>query len=160
MISTSCSRTESLSKNCWGKYLKGLLSPALSSRGSEGERLCENIFYNFATHISQAEIASGVAVSELLVVKAKEMQHGGMEIMDVHRVLDGAISEFVSCAMDIAALHPAAGQPDGKAIVIMVAAFTFAGRARRRNFHRGCAAKFTAANHQRVGQQPALFQIR
>ena len=169
MTFTSFSRTESVVGNCVSPVaadvrkadlLQNCVLLRLLTSAATISGLSENILHDFPTYIRQPEIASGVAVSELLMVKPEEMKHGGMKIVDMHRVLDGAISELVSSAMDVATLDPATSEPHGEAVVIMVATFALAGRARRRDFHRGCAPKFTAANHQGVCQQPTLFQIR
>ena len=55
----------------------------------------QNVAHNFACHIGQPEIAAGVAVGELGVVEAQEMEDRGVEVVDVNRVLDHAGAELV-----------------------------------------------------------------
>ncbi len=38
-----------------------------------------------AVDVGQAEVAAGVAVGELLVVEAQQVQHRGVQVVDVHR---------------------------------------------------------------------------
>src|SRR5947207_15404396 len=98
----------------------------VTSSGGSGE----DILYHFAAHIRQPEIAPGVTVGEFLMIKAEQVQHRGVQIVDVNRILDGAIAEFVGRAVNVSAFHPAAREPDREAIMIMVAALAFARRAR------------------------------
>ena len=76
-----------------------------------------------AVDIRKAEIAAGVVVGETLVVEPELMKQRGVEIVDVHRFLDGTEAEFVGGAVDVAALHSAAGEPGGEAEMVVVAAF-------------------------------------
>ena len=55
-------------------------------------------------HIGQAEIAAGVAVGELLVIEAQQVQDRGVQVVDVDRVFDGLEAEFVGRAVDVARL--------------------------------------------------------
>ena len=71
-------------------------------------------------HIGEAEIPTGVAVSELLVVEAEETQDRGMQVVDVHRLLHGFESELVRRPVYLATLHPATGHPQSKSIVVVI----------------------------------------
>ena len=63
-----------------------------------------------------------VAVSEPAMVEAQKLQHGGVEVADVHRVLDDVVREFVGLAVDRARPRAAAGHPHREAARVMVAA--------------------------------------
>ena len=89
--------------------------------------LCEQFFHHPAVDVGQAEIAAGVAVGELFVVEAQQVQDRRVQIVDVDVVLDGREAELVGGAVDVAALHAAAGQPHREAVVIVVAAVDLAG---------------------------------
>ena len=52
-----------------------------------------------------------VLVGEPLVVEAQQVQDGGVEVADVHRVLDDVVAEIVGLAVDRPALDAAAGHP-------------------------------------------------
>jgi hypothetical protein len=43
----------------------------------------QNVLHDSAVHIGQAEVAAGVAVSQLLVVESQEMQQCRMQIVHV-----------------------------------------------------------------------------
>ncbi len=53
---------------------------------------------HLAVHIGQPKIATGVAVSQLLVVDAEHVEEGGVEVMDGDAVVDGAETELVGGA--------------------------------------------------------------
>src|SRR5436309_1325621 len=42
-----------------------------------------------AMDVSQAEVTAGVAIGQLFVVDAHQVQHGGVEVVDMHLVLGG-----------------------------------------------------------------------
>ena len=42
-----------------------------------------------SVHVGQAEVAAGVAVGELFVVEAQQVQDRGVQVVDVDRVFDG-----------------------------------------------------------------------
>ena len=59
---------------------------------------------DLAVDVGQPEVAAGVAVGELLVVEAQQMEDRGVQVVDVDLVLDGLEAELVGGAMDVAAL--------------------------------------------------------
>ena len=71
-------------------------------------------------------------------------------------VFDGVEAQFVRLAIGHARFDAAAGQPDGVAVRMMVAAnlgrFELA-------LHHGGAAKFAAPHDERFIQQAALFEV-
>src|SRR2546429_298218 len=71
--------------------------------------------------------------------------------MDIHRVLDGGVAEFIGRAVNQAALDAAATQPDAEARIMMVA--TVAALAH------GGAAKLARPYDERVLEHVALFEI-
>ena len=101
-------------------------------------------------HVGQAEVAAGVAVGELFVVEAQQVQDRGVQVVDVDLVLDRLEAELVGRAVDVAALDAAAGQPHGEAVVVVVAAVDLAGvRARL------AAARPSACGRTRRPRSPA-----
>ena len=75
-----------------------------------------------AGDVGEAEVATGVAVGELFVIEAEEVEDGGVEVVDAGGVLGGAEAEVVGGSVDGAAADAAAGEPDGEAVVVVVAA--------------------------------------
>ena len=66
-------------------------------------------------------------------VEAELVQHGGVDVGDVVPVLDGVEAELVGGAVDDAPLDAAAGQPDGEAVGVVVAAVVALGAGVRPN---------------------------
>lgn len=123
-------------------------------------RLRNDVMDNFAVDIGESEVASGVAVSEFFVVEAEEVQHGGVEVVDVDAIFDGLESEFVGGAVDVSAFDAAACEPCGEAVVIVIAAVDFSGvGAGLGEFDGGGASEFAAAQDECVFEHAALFEI-
>ena len=68
-------------------------------------------FTTLPVHVGQAEVAALEAVGQPLVVDAEQVQHRGVQVVDVDDVLDGVVAELVGRAVGDAALDAAAGQP-------------------------------------------------
>ena len=66
--------------------------------------LRDQLLHHLAVHVGQAEVAAGVAVGELLVVEAQQVQDRGVQVVDVDLVLHGLEAELVGGAVDVAAL--------------------------------------------------------
>ena len=65
-----------------------------------------------AADVGQPLLAALEEIRQLAVVQAEQLEDRGVQVVDVHAVLDGAEAEFVGGADDLAPLDPAAGQPD------------------------------------------------
>ena len=111
--------------------------------------------------VGQAEVAAGVAVGELLVVEAEQVQDRRVQVVDVDLVLDRLEAELVGRAVR-------RGRPSRrrrpatrvKPVVVVVAAVDLAGvRAGVRQLDRRRAAELAAPDDQRVVEQPALLQV-
>src|SRR5262245_11036385 len=85
------------------------------------------------------------------MIDSEQMEHRGVKIMHAHWILNRCIAEFVSCSVDDATFDAPAGQHEGEALDVMVAAVT----ALR---HRG-AAKLSTPYHKRVLKHAAFFQV-
>src|SRR5262245_14116150 len=115
---------------------------------------------HLAVDIGEAEVAAGVAIGEALVVEAHELQDGGVQVVNVDGVFGRAEAEFIGRTISLPAFDTAAGQPDGEAPVVMVAAVDFTGvGASLRQFDRGRAAEFAAPDDQRLFEQANPLQI-
>ena len=95
------------------------------------------------------------SVRQLEMVQAQQVQHGGLQVVDVDAVgLFGRIeAQLVGLADRLAGLDAAAGQPHGVGFDVVVAADRAAHLAHRR------AAEFSAPDHQRLVEQPALLEV-
>ncbi|MEY3459406.1 MAG: hypothetical protein RL215_2563 [Planctomycetota bacterium] len=101
--------------------------------------------------IGQSEVAAGVAEGELFVIESEEVEEGGMEIMDMDAIMDGAEPEFVRFAPGHSTANTAPGEPCGEAIVVVIASGAI--------FGGGGASKFTSPEDERVFEQSALFEV-
>ncbi len=90
---------------------------AISARES-GEQLRDER----AVNIGQPEVASGVAIRQLFVIEAEQVQDGGVQVVHVDRVFDRGKAELIGGAVDMARTDTAPGHPDGEAVVVVIAA--------------------------------------
>ena len=87
------------------------------------------------------------------MVETEEVEHGGVEIVDVDDILHGAKSEFVRRTMGVASAGATTGKPAGEAVVIVVA--TIEGGI----LGDGCAAELASPQNERALEQPALAEV-
>ena len=92
------------------------------SSPASGDELADDL----SVDIRQAEISSRMSVGQLLMVEAKKMQAGGLEVMHVDPVFDRPEAEVVGRSMDISPSDAAAGHPRGVAPVVVVTPVDFA----------------------------------
>ena len=106
--------------------------------------------------VGQTVVAALELVSQAGVVDAQAVENGGVQVVNVHRVLDNVVTEFVGVAVSDARLDPAAGEPDRETPRMVVAAVIFGGQ---RALAIDRAAEFSAPDDQGVVKQPALLQV-
>src|SRR4051794_39836462 len=92
-------------------HLQRSLSRSSSLPVSNSIILRQNLLHHFPMHIRQPEISAGVAICELLVIEAEQVKDRRVEVVDVDLLLFGPEAEFVGGAVDVTALHAAAGHP-------------------------------------------------
>ena len=63
-------------------------------------RLCQHVPNHVAAHVRQAHITPGVVVGEFGVVEAKQVQNGGVEVVDSLDVFGGPVADFIRGAVD------------------------------------------------------------
>ena len=100
--------------------------------------LSDDVVNDVARDVGEAEVASAGAEGELGVVNAHEIEDGGMDVMDVDRLVDDLPAEVVGGAVGHAALDAAAGEPHAEAVRIVVAASVGSGAAK---FNDGSSAE-------------------
>ena len=105
-----------------------------------------------AGDVGEPEIATVMAVSELLVVEAHQMQDSGMQVMDGCPVFDRFVAKVVGSTILGATFGPTAGKPHGEGIGVVIATGAVALRV-------GGAAKFAAPDHQSFVEHAALLEI-
>jgi hypothetical protein len=72
--------------------------------------------------VGEVEVAASVAVGEAFVVEAEEVEHAGVEVVDVDFVFDSLVAIVVGGAVAVAGFDSAAGRPEGEAFVIAAVA--------------------------------------
>src|SRR4026209_83976 len=108
-------------------------------------------------HIGQPEITALEPECQLGVVDAKQVQDGGLQVMDVYPVFGGVKSEFIGIANGLAALDAAASQPDCVRVWMMVTPLKIIGVVWVRRLAHGCATKLASPDHQRIFQHATLL---
>ena len=107
-------------------------------------------------HIRQPEVASGVAVGELLMVDSKEVQHGGMKIVNVHGIVLHVHTELVGGSVGQASFHTTTGKQIGKGRTVMIPPWLRI----LLSLGKGRPPKLATKDHERVVQKATLFEIR
>ena len=110
-----------------------------------------------AAHIGKPEIASRVTISQLRMIQAQQVQHRGLQIMDVHRILDRLISELIACTIDDPRSDAAACKNNIESVRIVIAARPL--HAFHLTFGRGHSAKLAAHYYQCLIKQSSNLQI-
>ena len=77
---------------------------------------------HFAVDVGEAIVATLEAVGQVLVVEAEAVQDGGVEVVDVDRILGDVVAVVIGLAVADAGLDAAAGHPDGVVAAMMIAA--------------------------------------
>src|SRR5438105_2604796 len=65
--------------------------------------LSDDVLDHLPADIREAEVAAGIAIGQLLVVESEEVEHCGVQVVDVHRLLNRAVTEFIGRAVNMAA---------------------------------------------------------
>ena len=85
------------------------------------------------------------------MIEPEQIKHRGVQVVDVHFLLDRRDAVLVGRAVAMAAFDAAAGHPHRKAGRVMVAPVAV--------LRPGRAAEFTSPHDQRVFEHVALFQV-
>src|SRR5262245_19222608 len=85
-------------------------------------RLHQDVLDDLAMNIGQAHVAAAETHRQALMVDTKQVQHGGVQVVDLDLIGDGLVAEFVGFSINRAALDAAAGQPNREAELIVIAA--------------------------------------
>ena len=80
--------------------------PLACARLGKKEFSSNDVANNVAGHIRQAEIAAAVTVGQLCVIEAEQMQNRGMQIVDVHGILDRLETKLVGRSVVMPPLTP------------------------------------------------------
>ena len=111
-----------------------------------------------AVDISQAEVASGVAIGELFVLNAKLVKDGGVEVVDVDSVFDGVYAELIGGAIHEAAFYASSSHEHGKASMVVVPTGLFLVLIFAELGVRS-PTKFTAPDYEGFVEKAPVFQV-
>ena len=114
-----------------------------------GQKLVDDV----AMHVGETEIAAGIAIGQLFVIEAQEVQDGRMQVVNMDSLLLSSEAEFVGGAMDAAAADAAARQPHAEAVMIVIAAAQLRQLGDRR------AAELAAPHDQGRVEQAAPLEV-
>lgn len=70
--------------------------------------------------IGQPHVSAAEAEGELFVVDSQQVEHGGVEVVDLDLVFNRLIAEFVGATVNLATAYSAPCHPDGKAEGIVI----------------------------------------
>src|SRR5260221_4021384 len=109
-----------------------------------------------AAYISKPVASALVFVNKLLMVIAKQVQDSGLKIMNMNRIFDNIISQFICLPIDDSRFDPTACHPYTKAAWMVIAAITI-----RLKFTLAIirASEFATPDHQRFIQHTTVLQI-
>ena len=82
----------------------------------------QDVLDHLAVHVGQPVVPALELVGQPRVIDAQAMEDRGVQVVDVDRVAGDVVAEVVGLAVGDAGLDAAAGQPDGEAAGVVVAA--------------------------------------
>ena len=128
----------------------------LTSIAVPGRISGQDLLDHRAMHVGQAVVPALEPESQPGVVDAQAMQDRGVQVVDVDRIPDDVVAEIVGRAVGDPGPDAAAGQPDGEAAGMMVAAVVVG---RQPALAVDGSAELAAPDDQRVVEQPALLEV-
>ena len=118
-----------------------------------GNNLPHQFLHHIPTHIGQSKITTGMPIGQPFMVEAEQVEHGGVEVVNVDDILHGAEAKLVRGAVGVAAAGAASSEPAGETIMVVIAAIEGG------IFGDRCAAEFTAPQDERALEQAALAEV-
>lgn len=114
---------------------------------------CHNVRQHVTMHVGQSAIDAVAAERELCVVDAHQVQHRGVDVVDLSRVvsIQRLVAPLIGWAVGDAGLDAAAAQPVAENIRIVVAPFAALSR-----WH---ASELGRPQYDGIFEQTALFEI-
>src|SRR4051794_14283811 len=92
----------------WSELLQSKAAGSAAGRTSTASALRDNLVRDHSVDIGQTEVAARIEVRELLVIEAEQVQHGRVQIVNVHTVLHCVVADLIGVAIGETALHTAA----------------------------------------------------
>ena len=102
-------------------------------------------------HIREAHVSTTESPGELGVVHAKEVEHRGVEVVDLDLVLNRMVAVVVGRTVDGSALDSPSGKPHGEAERVVVATV--------RSLRHGGSTELASPEHERTLQQASGLEV-
>ena len=117
-----------------------------------GRELGDDIFDNLTVHIGEAVVSSTVAVGQAFVIKAHQVQNGGMEVVNGRCVFNSLVAECVGSTVrewrfDTGTHHPS--RESGWVVISATGTF----------LERWHASELGHPHNECVFQQPASLHV-
>jgi hypothetical protein len=106
--------------------------------GSESENLSQQWLDHFSVNVGQPHVASAESVGQTFVIYAAEMQHGGVQIIDLYTIFYSFVSVLIRSAVGRSPFYPSTRHPNGETKWIVVASVAA--------LRKGCSAKLSGPN--------------
>ena len=134
-------------------------SDGLCADRAIAQRRSRDQFFDHAGGLDagQALVEPLIAEGESLMVETQQPEHGGVEVVDVHGVLDDVVGEIVGFAVDGPGPRAAAGHPHGEAAGMMIAAVVVVAQAA---LGIDGPAEFASPDDECFVEEPAAFKSR
>ncbi len=88
----------------------------------EVARLRQNLLYDMTVHVGEAEVASFVFKDEFFVLDAKEVEGGGVEVVNVERINRCGEAEGIGFAVGDSAFNSSPGEEHRAGLGVVIAA--------------------------------------
>jgi hypothetical protein len=119
--------------------------------------LTQQLLHHVPMDVGEAKVAALETVGQAFVIKAKQVQEGRVQIVNIDWILLHIPAHLVGFANDLTTLDAAAGKPFGEGVGMMVSAGD--GLEIDAVFAEWRAPEFTAPDDDRVIEQPAGLQV-
>ena len=118
--------------------------------------LRKDTLYDMAAYIGKPVTSSLVFVNKFFMVITKEVQYRRLKIVNMNRIFDNIISQFVCFSINDSRFYSSSGHPDAKATGMMIAAII--------TVLKGALAivgpaKFATPDYQCFVQHAPVFQV-
>ena len=118
--------------------------------------LRKDTLYDMAAYISKSVTSPLVFINKFFMVVTKEVQYGGLKIVNVNRIFDNIISQFVCFSINDSRFYASSRHPDTEATGMMIATII---TVLKGPLAIVCAAKFATPDYQGFIQHAPVFQI-
>ena len=121
--------------------------------------LSDNGIYGFSKNVCKAEWPTLELIGQLLMVKPKLFQYGGLYIINGNLSFNGIVSNWICFSIAESSFDAASCHPHAESFGMMITAFEAVLFAIPVFLH-GCSSELSTPNHQCLFQQTPLLQIQ